>query len=962
MTTIAPGAHLELRDAVWRVVKVDPTENGTQAWHVVGVSEIVRDQEALFLAELEDDVRVLDPKKTALVPDPSGGHLDSLLYMQALLQDVPPTTPDLYVGHKAAMDVMDFQLEPAAKALAQPRQRILIADAVGLGKTLEAGILLSELIRRGRGKRILIATVKAMLTQFQKELWGRFAIPLVRLDSVGLQRIRQHLPSDQNPFYYYDRVIISIDTLKQHNAFRTHIEQAHWDVVVIDEAHNVAKRGGGKALRHGIAKVLADKADAMIMLSATPHDGKAESFASLMNMLDPTAIANPKDYTREEIDGLFVRRFKGDVQKQLGTAFPARTVAEGIAQATPAEEAAYAVLADLEFTRIDQHRSGHLLFKSTLKKALFSSPAACRKTIEERIKRIRAREKRGEVPVGAYAHDIAELERLDAALAQIGTDDFSKAHKLLQVIQSKRQGIGWSKSKRDDRLVIFSERIETLRFLEDFLTDQLGLKQEQVALLHGGLPDTTQQEIVEAFGQEKSKLRLLLASDVASEGLNLHYLCHKLIHFDVPWSLMVFQQRNGRVDRYGQTRPPKIVYMHTQTATPIEGDRRILELLQRRDSAAHENIEDPSAFLGVFDIDEQERMTEEAMRKGADASKLGKALTGTGTMNKLEAMLRAKAAAAEAGRSTAPTPTTRVRRRTPPSLFASDTAWLRTALEWMRERDAIDSFEVMDKGHTLRLSMPEDLIRRFKRLPPEALPADHRLLLTSDREAMQQAITDARGEETAWPELQYLWPLHPVLEWCADKARGVFGRHAAPVLSLHEGLDADQAVVVVSGLLPNRRAQPVVHHWFAVHFHGGTLKTVEPFADFAERVQLGRRELVNWSPALHLPSLNRLRSAAVDAARDAIMTEKKAFEADMVPRLARERDRLKQMRTRQLDQIELDFKGGRHTRKKTDAELRIEKIFERYNRWVDESMGLSDTPFMQLVAVLRAHDGFGGAA
>jgi len=456
MTTIAPGAHLELRDAVWRVVKVDPTDNGTQAWHVVGVSEIVRDQEALFLEELETDVRVLDPKKTTLVPDTSSDHLDGLLYMQALLSDVPPTTPDLYVGHKAAMDVMDFQLEPTAKALAQPRQRILIADAVGLGKTLEAGILLSELIRRGRGKRILVATVKSMLTQFQKELWGRFAIPFVRLDSVGLQRIRQHLPSDQNPFYYYDRVIISIDTLKQHNAFRTHIEQAHWDVVVIDEAHNVAKRGGGKALRHGIAKVLAEKADAMIMLSATPHDGKAESFASLMNMLDPTAIANPKDYTREEIDGLFVRRFKGNVQKQLGTAFPARTVAEGVAQATPAEEHAYQVLADLKFTRIDQHRSGHLLFKSTLKKALFSSPAACRQTIHERIKRIQARVKKGEVAVDAYAQDVAELRRLDEALAALGAHAFSKTHVLLHLLTHKQPVIRWLPTQQDHPLLKLS--------------------------------------------------------------------------------------------------------------------------------------------------------------------------------------------------------------------------------------------------------------------------------------------------------------------------------------------------------------------------------------------------------------------------------------------------------------------------------------------------------------------------
>jgi len=259
--TIAPGAHIEVRDAVWRVVRIDPTSNGTAAWRCVGVSEIVRDQDAVFLEELEPKVRVLDPRETKLVRDTSKQHRAGLLYMESLLREVPPPDDALYVGHRAAMDLLDFQLEPAWRSLGKPRQRILIADAVGLGKTLEAGILLSELIRRGRARRILVATTKAMLTQFQKKLWGRFTIPLVRLDSIGLQRIRAEIPTHHNPFYYYDRTIISIDTLKQNNWFRTHVEKAYWDVIVVDEAHNVASRGSDPSQRARIADLLAQRCD-----------------------------------------------------------------------------------------------------------------------------------------------------------------------------------------------------------------------------------------------------------------------------------------------------------------------------------------------------------------------------------------------------------------------------------------------------------------------------------------------------------------------------------------------------------------------------------------------------------------------------------------------------------------------------------------------------------------------------
>ena len=297
----APGARILVRDAEWLVRRVDRTSTGGQSLSVVGISELVKNKEAIFLTEVERTVEILDPVDTKLVQDKSSSYQASLLYMESLLRRTAPTDENLYIGHKAAMDLVPYQLDPTIQALQQPRQRILIADAVGLGKTLEAGILLSELIRRGRAKRILVVTIKSMMTQFQKEMWSRFTIPLTRLDSIGIQRIRSRIPTSHNPFYYYDKAIISIDTLKQDAEYRTYLENAYWDVIVVDEAQNVAERGDSASMRAKLAKLLARKSDTLIMLSATPHDGKARSFASLMNMLDPTAIANPDDYGPEDM-------------------------------------------------------------------------------------------------------------------------------------------------------------------------------------------------------------------------------------------------------------------------------------------------------------------------------------------------------------------------------------------------------------------------------------------------------------------------------------------------------------------------------------------------------------------------------------------------------------------------------------------------------------------------------------
>ena len=178
----------------------------------------------------------------------------------------------------------------------------------------------------------------------------------------------------------------------------------------------------------------------------------------------------------------------------------------------------------------------------------------------------------------------------------------------------------WKKSNKDDRLVIFTERIKTLEFLQKHLTKDLKLKAGQLVTMTGSMSDIDINQIVENFGQEDAKVRILVATDVASEGINLHYLSHRLIHFDIPWSLMVFQQRNGRIDRYGQEQRPEIYYMQTASQDKdFKGDNRILEILITKDQQAAENIGDPSAFMGVYDSSKEEDITADAMMSGVDA-------------------------------------------------------------------------------------------------------------------------------------------------------------------------------------------------------------------------------------------------------------------------------------------------------------------------------------------------------
>lgn len=221
----------------------------------IGVSELVRETEAIFFTELEDPKPILlRPEDTLLVPDETPRFAKSRLFLEATLRRTPLSQAERGLATQNdgfLLDPLTYQQRPAELALKNLWPRILIADVVGLGKTLEIGLILAELIRRARGDRILVVTPQQVLEQFQQELWTRFAIPLIRLDSLGIERIQREIPAGRNPFTYYKRIIISVDTLKNQGKYGHHLDVMNWDAVVIDESHNLI---GDKTARNELAR------------------------------------------------------------------------------------------------------------------------------------------------------------------------------------------------------------------------------------------------------------------------------------------------------------------------------------------------------------------------------------------------------------------------------------------------------------------------------------------------------------------------------------------------------------------------------------------------------------------------------------------------------------------------------------------------------------------------------------
>ena len=966
-----PGSVIHLRSATWKVLGTSTLKHGFREVHCRGVSGLVRDKEARFVWDLEKDARVLDPAAVRLVSDTSSGLIDTKLHLAAAFRATPTTTRRPLTLGRAAIDDLTFQHLPVERALAQDRVRLLIADDVGLGKTLEAGLITSELALRGRADRILVVTTRAMLTQFQREFWTRFSIPLSRLDNAAIRRMRNRIPAHYNVFDQFDRSIVSIDTLKRDTQIRDALKHSYWDLIIIDEAHNAAERksaAGSNSQRAELAQLLSRRTDSLLLLTATPHDGSQESFASLIRMLDPTRVPDPTRLHRSDIEDLVVRRFRSspEVVADIGRAVPKRQLFPRHFPLSPQEEVAYQAIADLHLDLDEEQTRGRAidLFRTTIAKAIFSSPVACLETLERRIRGIENGAARG------TDADRDRLRSLADHVAAIDTDAFSKYQELLQLLRELR----WTGRAPRDRLVIFSERIATVSWLAERLREDLDLSPEQVARVDGGSveADVRTQEVIEAFGQERSPIRILIASDMASEGLNLHFQCHRLIHFDLPWSLLRFQQRNGRIDRYGQDRPPQISYFVGESTHPKVRQMWVLEKLVAKDEAAQAGVGDPAVFLGAGDAEGEEAVVAEAVAFGIGAEaferqmdeRAAQATTHMSVDDEFAALFGDYAAPAPAPAEAA-TPTD----QGPPRLYRDTFTYARAMIERLSrpEENAFPEVpRIYEEDRLIQLAIPADMRARDgfgyasegavdgRFMPEEAVGPGGRIELTDQPAAINQAISDAKAQERAWPTVQYLWDGHPILEWFADRASTFFPEHAAPVASLAGRLLPGEVAVVLHGAIPNANGAPVVDRWAVViRSPDGTIR-IEEVGTFLTRTRLSED-----TPSRTLGDLSAANAAipiAVDRFQTHLVDLRKAREADIERDLDAVLNRLAALETRFRAQLTLDLgdvnlgdagmssveKRRLTIRRKREQE--IEKLFHDWTEWFDRTRKMVADP------------------
>jgi len=938
------GQRISTRGEDFIITNSNANYDGSWLLEAEGISELVKGKRFTFDSNIDSDIKPIDPNHTKLIADNDSGYRKTKLFLETQIRNAAVFSEKITIANKAAINPAEYQLTPTLKALQLPRPRLLIADGVGLGKTIEVGIFLSELIKRGKGKRIMVLAPKSILAQFQQELWHRFAIPLVRLDSEGIARIKSQLPSNKNPFEYYDKTIISIDTLKNNAKFRHYIEKSRWDAVVIDECYTVAN---DKSQRGDLAQLITTKCESLILTSATPHNGRKENFANLINMIEPTAIPKSGEYDKSHVEPYYVRRFKNDITDEtVRVNFQERKIVRSSAQLSAAETDFLQYQQELKFNALNALKNGKpkedFLFSVGIFKAFMSSPKAAFESIQRRIEKVDSTKAKNEI----FSENLEVLNTLKTKSGNIlSTQSDSKYKKLKDTLYE----LGWTGTKKNDRYVIFAERINTLEYLKENLQNDFNISEDAIAYFHGGLSDTEQQAIVEDFGKEDSSVRLLLCSDAGSQGVNLHFYCNRMFNYDIPWSLIVLEQRNGRIDRYGQKKTPFIHYIIAESDIDgLKTDLHIVERLTQKEEVVYKTLGDAGSVMKLYDANKEEQLVEQAI------------------MNQDESFLEdldAKMAGfdfntlfANQDDSTAVTITANPY-ETILTIYPSEAKFYSDLFEQLSSANQIKTEDVTVQDGYLEILNTKDLNHILFDLPPESKPKVNQLFkLSLDKDLVQRAIEDARKKKGEWAEFQILNELHPVVKYYMTKLEASVDKDVALVAKTNR-VPAKTSWYIFQAQVSNNLGQPVVADFLVVGLNTDGSIFREPFhlIDFINEFKLQETMHTENISENDLAALHKLVVRAVNSVTSYMSTEQKQLEVKMETKLNEYEQKLANWKNDALEQLELDFSDKTITPffsgKKDSKKREIETILSSTSQYNKNMTSLQGDAYLKVLAV-----------